>query len=98
MHLSPGERVTLGKHPLRAYGNVEAKVTAPVPHGDSYPEYRQAAWNYPDGDRRSTSATVRGLGDLRCACRSIWGSLTSMVQQFGSLGRTAPWGINPRNL
>jgi hypothetical protein len=101
---TPGERVTLGGNYTlsRAYGNVEAE-TANGPSGaavNSYPEYRRAAWNYPDGDLSIDQRhRARGWATYAAPLPPSVGSLSfGMVQQIGS---GVPYGamgmINPRN-
>ena len=48
----------------RASGNFDAENVAsgPVPFDYRYPEYKQASWNFPDGDLASISAIVHGSG------------------------------------
>ena len=72
----------------RAYGNVEAE-TVNGPSGASlnhYPEYRRAAWNYPDGDLSIDQRhRARGWATYTVPTASSAGSLAiGIVQQVGS--------------
>ena len=99
-----GERLTLGGNYTlsRAYGNVETETVNAGPSGasvNSYPEYRQAAWNYPDGDLSIDQRhRARAWATYAVPVAPSVGSLMlGMVQQVGS---GVPYGamglVNPR--
>ena len=86
-----GSRVAFGGNYTlsRAYGNVEAETVNGGPSGASihhYPEYRQAAWNYPHGDLSIDQRhRARGWATYSVPMDSSAGALDlGIVQQFGS--------------
>ncbi|MEO5741975.1 MAG: TonB-dependent receptor [Vicinamibacterales bacterium] len=97
-----GDRYSLGGNYTlsRAHGNVEAE-TLGGPSGaslNSYPEYRRAEWNYPDGDLSIDQRhRARGWATYSVPMNPSAGSLAfGLVQQIGS---GVPYGaiglINP---
>lgn len=98
-----GARTTVGGNYTlsRAYGNVETE-TLGGPSGasvNSFPEYRRAAWNYPDGDLSIDQRhRARAWATYAVPVAPSAGSLTfGLVQQVGS---GVPYGamglVNPR--
>jgi hypothetical protein len=99
-----GERVALGGNYTlsHAYGNLEGETVSGGPSGadvNSYPEYRQESWNYPQGDLLIDQRhRARMWATYDAPISASAGALTlGLVQQMGS---GAPYGalglINPR--
>jgi outer membrane receptor protein involved in Fe transport len=89
----------------RVWGNVDGENTGSGPITSSafqYPEYKQAAWNYPEGDlsidqRHRTRLWLNyGLPWMRGLTLSALQSITSGVP-YGGVGRVdpRPYVINP---